>query len=186
MNRRHLFAGLSGAVMLPLVIQISSHRALAQPASPRAPTTPIGSEVYKRYTLAAGSLSKQSSQLAMQKSENAKVKQFAGFEVAEQTAIAQVLTNQLKPGDAAFDDRQAEALKELQGAPGAGFDKAYIKAQIDGHSELLGIQQSFLDGKGQDTASMLSSDTAHIATLAKAVIEMHLAMLKDLNNTIRG
>jgi len=50
----------------------------------------------------------------------------------------------------------------------------------------LGIQQSFLDGKGQDTASMLSSDTAHIATLAKAVIEMHLAMLKDLNNTIRG
>ncbi len=186
MNRRHVFVGLSGAAMLPLAIQLGSRSALAQPANPHAPTTPIGADAYKRYTLAAGSLSKQTSQLAMQKAQNAKVKQFAGFEIAEQTAIAQVLTNQLKPGDAPLDDRQAAALKELQGVSGAGFDKAYIKAQIDGHSELLGIQQSFLDGKGQDTASMMSSDTAHIATLAKAVIEMHLAMLKDLNDTLRS
>ncbi len=186
MNRRNVFVGLSGAVMLPLAIQLSSHRALAQPASPRVPMNPIGSDEYKRLTLAAGSLAKQSSELAAQKAENAKIKQFAGFEVEEQTAIAQALTSQLKPGDAALDDKQAAALKDLQSASGAKFDKAYIAAQIEGHSQLMGIQQSFLDGKGQETASLLASDTAHIATLAMAVIKMHLVMLKDLNDALRG
>ena len=186
MNRRHLFAGLSGAAVLPLAVRLGPHVAFAQPASPTAPTTPISSDDYKRMTLMAGMLAKQSSELAVQKGSNAKVKQFAGFEVAEQTAIAQALTSQLTPATVALDDKRAAALRDLQGASGANFDKAYIAAQIDGHSELLGIQNAFLNGKGQDTASLLASDTAHIATLARAVIEMHLAMLKDLNDMLRG
>ena len=186
MKRRNILAGLSGAAVLPLALQINSSSALAQPASPSVPTNPIGNDEYKRLTLAAGSLAKQSSELAAQKAGNAKVKQFAEFEIAEQTAIAQALTSQQKPGNAALDDKQAAMLKDLQGASGANFDKAYIAAQIEGHSQLLGIQQSFLDGKGQETASLLTSDTAHIATLATAVINMHLIMLKELHDTLRG
>lgn len=186
MNRRHLFAGLSGAAILPWAIRLGPQAASAQPASPRAPTTPIGSDDYKRMTLAAGTLAKQTSELAAQKAGNPKIKQFAGFEVAEQTAIAQVLNSQQNPAAVALDDRRAAVLRDLQGASGAAFDKAYIAAQIEGHSELLGIQDAFLKGKGQDTASLLASDTAHVATLAKAVIEMHLAMLKDLNDMLRA
>jgi putative membrane protein len=186
MNRRNLFAGLSGAAILPLAIQFGPGAALAQPASPRAPTTPIGGDDYKRMTLMVGTLAKQTSELAAQKASSAKVKQVAGFEVAEQTAIAQALTSQQNPPNATLDDKRAAVLKELQGVSGANFDKAYIKAQIDGHSELLGIQDAFLKGKGQDSASILASDTAHVATIAKAVIEMHLAMLKDLNDTVSG
>ena len=172
MNRRHLFAGLSGAVVLPWVVRLGTWRAaFAQPASPTAPTTPIGADDYKRLTLMAGQLARQSSE---------------GFEVAEQTAIAQALTSQQTPAAVALDEKRAAALRNLQAASGASFDKAYIVAQIDGHSELLGIQQAFLNGKGQDTASLLASDTAHVATLAKAVIEMHLAMLKDLNDMLRA
>ena len=186
MHRRSVFSGLSGAAIIPLAIQLGSRVAVAQPASPRAPTTPIGSEDYKKLTLIAGTLAKQSSELAAQKASDPKVKQFAGFEVAEQTAIAQALTSQQNPPSTALDEKRAAVLKGLQGQSGASFDKAYIMAQIDGHSELLGIQDAFLQGKGQDTASLLASDTAHIATLAKAVIEMHLVMLKDLNNIVRG
>ena len=186
MNRRSLFAGLSGAAILPWAIRLGPHAALAQPASPSAPTTPIGGDDYKRMTLMAGTLAKQTSELAAQKASNAKVKQFAGFEVAEQTAVAQALTSQQNPAAITLDDKRAAVLRTLQGASGADFDKAYVLAQIDGHSELLGIQDAFLKGKGQDTASLLASDTAHIATLAKAVIEMHLVMLKDLNDMLRA
>ncbi len=186
MNRRHLFAGLSGAAILPWAVRLASRGAFAQPASPTAPTTPIGADDYRKMTLMAGTLAKQSSELAMQKASNAKVKQFASFEMAEQTAIAQALTSQQTPAAVALDDKRAAALKSLQSVSGADFDKAYIAAQIDGHSELLGIQQAFLNGKGQDAASLLASDTAHVATLAKAVIEMHLAMLKDLNDMLRA
>ena len=69
---------------------------------------------------------------------------------------------------------------------GAEFDRAYVKAQIEGHSELLTIQDAFTLGKGQDTASLLATDTAHIATLAKAMIQMHLTLLKELNDAVRG
>lgn len=186
MNRRHLFASLSGAAMLPWAVRLGPSAAFAQPASPTAPTSPIGADDYKRMTLMVGTMAKQSSELAMQKASNAKVKQFAGFEVAKQTAIAQALTSQQVPAAVALGDKQAAALKTLQGASGADFDKAYIAAQIEGHSELLGVQDAFLQGKGQDTASLLASDTAHIATLAKAVIQMHLAMLKDLNDMLRA
>lgn len=186
MNRRKLFSGLSGAAILPLAIRLGPSAVLAQPASPRAPTTPIGVDDYKRMTLMAGTLAKQSSELAAQKAGNPKIKQFAGFEVAEQTAVAQALTSQQTPAAVTLDEKRAAALQSLQGVSGADFDKAYVLVQIDGHSELLGIQDAFLKGKGQDTASLLASDTAHIATLAKAVIEMHLVMLKDLNDMLRG
>lgn len=186
MNRRHVFAGLSGAVILPWAAQLWPRAALAQPASPHAPTTPIGEDDYKRMTLMAGTLAKQSSELALQKAAHPKVKQFAGFETAEQTAVAQALTSRQNPAPVTLDDKRAAVLRDLQGASGASFDTAYLAAQIDGHSELLGIQDAFLQGKGQDTASLLASDTAHVATLVKAVIEMHLAMLKDLNDALRG
>ena len=186
MNRRHLVTGLSGAALFPLIIQLTSQGAGAQPASPDAPSVPIGADDYRRLTLSAGMLAKQSSELASQKATNPKVKQFATFEIAEQTAIAQVLTSPQSPAPVQLDDKHAAALKSLQGASSADFDKAYLRGQIEGHSELLGIQDAFLQGKGQDTLSMTASDTGHIATLAKTVILMHLTMLKDLNDLVRS
>lgn len=186
MNRRILVAGLSGAAVLPLALRFAPHPALAQPASPNAPTTPIDADQYKRMTLAAGTLAKQTSELAFQRASHPKVKQFAGFEVAEQTALAQVLTNQPSPPPSPLGDKHAAALKALQDTSGPGFDRAYVAAQIEGHSELLTIQDAFTLGKGQDTASLLATDTAHIATLTKAVIQMHLTLLKELNDAVRG
>ena len=186
MNRRNLVAGLSGAAVLPLAVRFAPDHALAQPASPKAPTTPIEADEYKRLTLMAGTLAKQTSELALQKASHPKVKQFAGFEVAEQTAMAQVLTNQPSPPPAPLGDKHAAVLKSLQDVSGAEFDRAYVKAQIEGHSELLTIQDAFTLGKGQDTASLLATDTAHIATLAKAMIQMHLTLLKELNDAVRG
>ena len=77
-------------------------------------------------------------------------------------------------------------LAQFPGPSGADFDKAYVQAQMDGHAELLTIQNAFLQGKGQDTQSMMAADATHIALLAKTVIEMHMAMLKELHDTLRG
>jgi putative membrane protein len=182
MNRRNLLAGLSGAALLPLPVG----EAWAQPPTPNAPLTAIGADEYKSRTLMAGTLSKQASELALQKASNPKVKQFANLEAMEQTAMAQVLTLQVSPPPARLDERHAAVLKELQGASGADFDKAYVKAQVEGHAELLTIQDAHTIGRGQDTAAMLANDTARIATLAKAAIQTHLTMLKELNDVLRG
>lgn len=182
MNRRDLFTGLSGAALLPLAIGA----ARAQPPTPNAPLTAIGADEYKNRTLMAGTLAKQTSELALQKATNPKVKEFANLEVMEQTAMAQVLTLRADPPPARLDEKHAAVLKELQGASGAEFDKAYVKAQVEGHAELLTVQNSYTTGRGQDTAAMLADDTARIATLAKAAIQTHLTMLKELNDVLRG
>lgn len=182
MSRRSLLAGLSGAALLPLAVG----GARAQPPTPNAPLTAIGADEYKSRTLMAGTLAKQTSELAIQKAANPRVKQFANLEVMEQTAMAQALTSQVAPPPARLDERHAAALKELQGASGAEFDKAYVNAQIAGHSELLTIQDAHTIGRGQDTAAALASDTARIATVAKAAIQTHLTMLKELNEALRG
>lgn len=182
MNRRDLLAGLSGAALLPLAVG----GARAQPPTPNAPLTAIGADEYKSRTLMAGTLAKQTSELALQKATNPKVKEFANLEVMEQTAMAQVLTLRADPPPARLDEKHAAVLKELQGASGAEFDKAYVKAQVEGHAELLTVQNAYTIGKGQDTAAMLADDTARVATLAKAAIQTHLTMLKELNDVLRG
>jgi len=182
MNRRDLLAGLYGVALLPL----AAGKARAQPPTPNAPLTAIGADEYKSRTLMAGTLAKQTSELALQKATNPKVKQFANLEVMEQTAMAQVLTLQVTPPPAQLDEKHAAVLKGLQGASGAEFDKTYVSAQITGHAELLTIQDAHTIGRGQDTAAMLASDTARIATLAKAAIQTHLTMLKEINDVLRG
>ena len=187
MNRRTLALGLYGAAAFPLLVRLTSHPALAQPADPKGPVVPLNAEEWKHKTLVAGGFSKQTSEIALQKATNPKVKQFATFEDAEQNTIAEVLTSLLNPpAPPAPDAAHATVLKQLQSASGADFDKAYIQAQMDGHTELLTIQNSYLQGKGQETQSMLATDTAHIALLAKTVIEMHITMLGELHEMVRG
>lgn len=182
MKRRNLLTSLSGAALLPL----AAGKARAQPATPNAPLTAIGADEYKSRTLMAGTLAKQTSELALQKAANPKVKQFADLEVMEQTAMAQALTSQVNSPPAQLDERHAAVLKKLQGVSGAEFDKAYVDAQITGHSELLTIQDAHTIGRGQDTVAMLATDTVRIAALAKAAIQTHLTMLKELNDALRG
>ena len=51
----------------------------------------------KTETLMFGGLSKQTSQLAVERSRNPKIKEFAEFEIDEQTTMAQVLTDKANP-----------------------------------------------------------------------------------------
>jgi putative membrane protein len=89
MNRRHAIA-LSGAALPWLAL--GSVRAVAQTAA--SPSMgPLDMTQYQMMTLMVGSLSLQSSQLALQRAAHPKVQQFASFESAEQTTIAQVIAN---------------------------------------------------------------------------------------------
>ena len=69
-------------------------------------------------------------------------------------------------------------LHQLQSQSGKTFDSAYIQGQIVGHQQLLNIQQAFLN------KTLTGNDDEHIAVIARAVIQMHLTMLQDLQTEI--
>jgi putative membrane protein len=185
MNRRALLAGSVFAVVL-------SHSALAQTRGPAPGAADQPGEAETKHmqeTMRAGSLSLVQSRLAQDKAQDAKVKQFAKFEVDEQTGIAEVLKSmQGATGQGAapnaeaqgqLDDKGKQMLKRLQDAKGADFDAAYLKAQLDGHQELLKIQEAYI-GSGK------VREHVNVAKLARGHIKEHIAMLQDLQKAKRG
>jgi predicted outer membrane protein len=135
---------------------------------------------YRTMTLMIGSCALQSSQLAAQRATIAKVKEFAEFEIAEQLTMAQVLADTPTPPVAPLDNTHAAQLQALSSLPqGHGFDVQYVTMQLQGHHELLDIQNGFLQAQPS-----MSSDAAHIAMLARTTIQMHLVLLEELRQTV--
>lgn len=124
-------------------------------------------------TLRNGSLALMTSQLALDKARTPAVREFAGFEVTEQTTIAQIIResrNMTPPPPGAMEQ---EVMARLNAASGRSFDRAYVAAQIDGHQKLLQVQETYLQN-GQDMP------TRHVAMLARGQIMEHLTLLGKL------
>jgi putative membrane protein len=125
--------------------------------------------------------------VAVTKAVHAKVKEFAELEAAEQETVSDVLAMLQAPDQASgqikvpSDDEvlaklgpdDKAALDKLKGLSGKAFDAAYIKAEVDGHNKLLGIQQTYLSvGKNPENLA--------VAKLASGVIKEHLKHLASL------
>jgi putative membrane protein len=139
-------------------------------------------------TMRVGSLSLATSQLALEKAHNEYVKMFAEFEVAEQETIADIIktmqgagsnatTGQASPPTAIIHDqldaKGKQVLDKLKSVKaGEDFEREYISAQIDGHQELLKIQETYLK-------SGTVREEISVAKLARGQIKEHLALLEE-------
>jgi len=196
-----LAAGAAGALAgRAALAQSSPAPATGAPAVPLAPAPAMKmdmpaagmSDAVKAHikdTMTVGSLSLMTSRIAQGKLKHPMGKQFAEFEVAEQNTIADILKSRMmqsaKPmGEVkAPTDAEAEGNLDAKGKDmvekframkdGPELEKAYIKAQIDGHKQLLEIQDTYL--KVADDA-----DETNVAKLAKGMIKEHLVLLTDI------
>ena len=136
-------------------------------------------------TMAVGSLSLALSQIALPKADNALLKQFIEFEIAEQETVADILktlqtngapTGSIQaPTDAELmqnlDDTGKASVERLRTSrAGSEFDHAYIQYEVEGHRKLLDIQEVYL--KVHDNL-----DQTNIAKLARGMIKEHLTLL---------
>lgn len=175
MNRRQILTTATRAAV-PMLILAASRPGFAQPGP-----VPTNAGTHKERTLQIGALSLQLSELALKRAQAPRVREFAGFEQDEQKTLAEVLTSQHDPQPVALDAMGKQALAQLTGATAAQFDAEYVALEIKGHTQLLEVQEDYLQ-----TQSSISSDEVHIAMLARGVIRMHLAMLNDLKGTLKG
>jgi putative membrane protein len=138
-----------------------------------------------------GSVALQTSEIALQKAQDEDVKQFAKFEADEQKGLAEVLRSMLEPAGTAStqgaagaapqpDQKHAAMIQKLQQEKaGDALDKDYVKGQLEGHRELLQIQERFLAGNPQNR------EQAAIAKLARGMIREHLAELEKIQAELR-
>jgi putative membrane protein len=69
-----------------------------------------------------------------------------------------------------------ERLSKAQ--PGAAFDKDYVALQIEGHQQLLTLQESHLQQASGNR------EMGNLAKLARGQIKEHLALLQDMQKEL--
>ena len=172
MDRRHLvFAGLAVAAAGPAFAQTSPTPAGAMGAPEMD---------HAQRTLMVGSLALDTSKIALQKAQDEDVKEFAKFETDEQTTVAEILKTMDPSLMPKPDPKHAEMIQKLQAAKaGPAFDKDYLNGQIDGHRQLLAIQDDYLKaGKNREHTA--------IAKLVRGMVKEHLVLLDDIKNGMKG
>ena len=97
MDRRNAIMALSGILASSALVAMPRHPVFARTKAEFGEAKEITPLEYKTQTLQVGTFSKETSQLATAQAIHPKVKQFAQFEVNEQTAMAQVLTDVNNP-----------------------------------------------------------------------------------------
>jgi len=188
MYRRHLLFGaaVATAFAVPALAQTRG------PAGGSAPEMGPAETTHSQQTMKSGALSLATSRLAVDKAQNPLLKQFARFEVAEQETIAEIIkTMQGANGSTAegsapnaeakamIGDEGNKILDKLKSAKaGADFDIEYVKAQIDGHQELLKIQETYIkSGKAREQIS--------VAKLARGQVKEHLTLLDYIKSNAK-
>jgi len=122
----------------------------------------------------------QSSQLALQASQNTAVRNFANLMIAQHTALDQAMAAAaqsagLNPPAPVLLPAQQAALDQLRAAgTGPSFDMAYKQAQITGHQGALTLFQNY--AASGDVPALRNAASQAIPT-----IQMHLSQAQMLN-----
>jgi putative membrane protein len=121
----------------------------------------------------------QSSQLALQMSQNPAVRNFANTMITDHTRLSQAMaaaaaSARLQPPAPTLLPAQQAALDQLRGtAAGYAFDSAYQQAQISGHQQALTLFQNYVTSG--DLPAIRAAASSAIPT-----IQSHLAMAQGL------
>ena len=172
--------------MRKLGILIGGALALSACATtPRVPVDPNNPLFAPGFLAQAGSANEfeiESSQLALQASQNAGVRNFANTMISDHGAMGQQVTQaalsaHLQPPPTALLPAQQAALDQLRAAgTGYNFDMAYRQAQIDAHQQAITLMQNYAT----------SGDVPVLRTTAGGAIpimQRHLAMAQSLQVT---
>jgi putative membrane protein len=149
---------------------------------------------YIQQALALSTVSLQQSNFALSKAQNPRVNQFAEFEIGEQNLLTDIMHSFADPNATASttqgaqaaastapelpakDSQAMERLSKAQAGP--GFDRDYVALQIQGHQELLKLQETYLQ------QSSGNRETTNVARLSRGQIQEHLAMLQDMQKEL--
>jgi putative membrane protein len=154
-------------------------------------------------TMRLGMVAMETSRIALTKAQNDDLKMFAQFEVQEQQTVSEILRSMMDPsataatgaqnstasqsntsmasnmGNMQMDAQGREMVQKLQQASGAEFDRMYLQGQIQGHRDLLQVQERYLQSNSQ------SRDHMNIAKMARTQIREHIALLEDMQKKMK-
>lgn len=140
--------------------------------------TPTEAMAYAKMAGAGDLYEIESSRLALTKTQNADLRQFANAMIEHHTKTTQSLTAAarsagMNPPPPALMPMQQQMIAELRSASGAAFDTAYRAQQRKAHDMALALHRNYAS-RG-DTAALRM-----VAATAVPVVEQHIAQLQRM------
>ena len=129
-------------------------------------------------------LSKITSEIAVDKASNAHAKEFANFELREAIAVTTVLTEMGTPTPPMNAVGKA-ILAKLKSSDGAAFDKAYIMAQLSNHEFLRDLASTYLANSNGHTG-MEEMHGRHLALLTLNEFKEHVVITKNISSELQA
>lgn len=148
-------------------------------AAPSTPAAASPGQAFANAAAASDAFEIESSKLAATKAESAKIKRFAEEMIkahTDSTAKLKTAAAAASPAITPAADltpMQQQALSELSSKTGADFDRAYAKAQTDGHQMTLDTLKAY--SANGDVPSLKA-----FATELVPIVTAHLNMAKGL------
>ncbi len=135
----------------------------------------LSADDFVRQASIGGMFEIESSKLALQRSKNAKLREFAQMMVSDHQKAAAKL-KQVHPGGAAqqLDDTHAQIIARLKAADVATFDTLYVAEQTAAHQQAVTLFEGY--AKGGDDRALKAYAAATLPTL-----KAHLDAVKKLN-----
>ena len=128
--------------------------------------------------------SMSASKIAVDRATNNRVKEFAGFELAETTAITAVL----KTMETIFPEMDEETKKSFgiieSTAAGDEFDKLYLQSQLKNHRLLRDLTEDYLNEAPTDQLDKIEAEDKLIATLILPFFEEHVTIIERLGKKL--
>lgn len=120
--------------------------------------------------------------LALEKSSNPQVKEFAtmmvkdhGMANTELMAIAKQKNITLP---STVDEEHKKKMDELSKKTGAAFDKAYVDAMVSGHKSTLKLMED-------ESRDAKDADLKAFATKTAPIVQSHLVMINKINDSMK-
>jgi putative membrane protein len=128
-------------------------------------------------------LSAVASRIAVDKATASDTMQFANFELREAIAVTAIIGNIGTPTPALDATGQA-LIEQLRTTPaGAGFDMAYVTAELANHEFLRDLAESYLKN-ATGPADAAEMQGRHLATLALTAFKEHVVLSKNIVHAI--
>ncbi|MCW3796621.1 DUF4142 domain-containing protein [Sphingomonas sp. BN140010] len=149
------------------------------------PNNPLMAPGYVAMSASSDQFEIQSSQLALQASQNQAVRNFANLMIAHHQATTQNLTAAaasagLPPPPPTLMPQHQQMLDQLRAAgTGMAFDQAYKQAQIMSHQQALELQTNYANGGDVPALKQVAASTAPI-------VQQHLGAAQALNTDMGG
>ncbi len=182
-------AGL-GAAALGLAGAAQAASRPEQPAAetghnyPMAPPHAHTAKLYYMGVIGPATLSKITSEIAVDKASNAHAKEFANFELREAIAVTTVLTEMGIPTPPLNAVGKA-ILAKLKSSEGTEFDKAFIMAQLSNHEFLRDLAATYLANSSGHTG-MEEIHGRHLALLMLNEFKEHVVITKNISHELQA